>query len=209
MPVVVVDPLAARPGELAGAVDWLRGGGIVAFPTDTLYGFAVDPLSAAAVRALNDLKGRASGAALPLIAASIAQVEAFCGALDSDTRRLTMRFWPGPLSIVCAAPAAVDRGVHAGQGTVAIRVPNHPVAKALAAAFGRPITATSANVSGEAPARSAAELAPDLAARVFVVDGGPAAGGAPSTIVDVRTQPPRLIREGAVPWKRVLESLQA
>ncbi len=209
MPVILIDPSAWDAKQLTPAIEWLRAGGVVAFPTDTLYGLGVDPLSSRAVRALFDLKGRAAGAALPLIAASIAQVESFCGGLDADAQRLADRFWPGPLSIVCTAPTDVHPGVHAGQGTVAIRVPNHPVAQALAAAFGRPITATSANLSGEPPARSAAELTTDLAARIFVVDAGPAAGGAPSTIVDVRTRPPRLIREGAVPWNRVLESLQA
>jgi L-threonylcarbamoyladenylate synthase len=209
VPAIVIDPSSWTTDQLTPAIEWLRAGGVVAFPTDTLYGLAVDPLSSHAVHALFDLKGRVGNAALPLIAASIAQVESFCGGLDADSHRLAARFWPGPLSIVCAAPATVDPGVHAGQGTIAIRVPNHPVAQALAASFGRPVTATSANLSGKPPAQSAAELTPDLTARIFVIDAGPAAGGAPSTIVDVRMRPPRLIRDGAVPWNRVLESLQA
>lgn len=198
-----------RPApDVLSAAAWLRRGGIVALPTDTFYGLAVDPASAAAVRALFDLKGRDAGAALPLIAASIEQVEAFCGPLAGTTRRLAEAFWPGPLSLVWAAPAAVAPEVHAGLGTVAIRVPAHALARALAAAFGRPVTATSANPSGAPPARTVADLgAIARDPRVLVIDGGPAPGGAPSTIVDARQDPPALVRAGEIAWERVLGSI--
>lgn len=209
MPGVTIDRWSWGTDELKPALQWLRAGNIVAFPTDTLYGLAVDPTSSSAVEALFAAKGRAAESALPLVAGTAEQVETFCGALGPDAARLASAFWPGPLSIIVDAPLVVDARVHAGQGTVAIRVPDHPVARFLASAFGRPITATSANRSGRPPARSARELDPELAARVFVIDAGPLPGGAPSTIVDVRARPPRLIREGAVPWNRVLESLQA
>jgi L-threonylcarbamoyladenylate synthase len=104
----------------------------------------------------------------------------------------------------------VDAAVHAGTGALAVRVPDHPIARALALLFGAPITATSANRTGQPPARRAAELAPIMDhPDVFVVDGGETAGGEPSTIVDARTRPPRLVRAGAIAWERVLESLQA
>jgi L-threonylcarbamoyladenylate synthase len=204
-----VDPSACGPEAVAPAVVWLRGGGIVAFPTDTVYGLAVDPASDGALQALFDLKGRAPQAAVPLIAASTAQLERWCGALGSASARLAARFWPGPLSLVLDAPPGVSAAVHGGRGTVAVRVPAHPVARALADAWGSPVTATSANRSGEPPGRTAGDLR-GLAAddRVLVLDAGPAPGGAPSTIVDVRTGTPVLVREGAVAWSRVLESLQ-
>jgi L-threonylcarbamoyladenylate synthase len=206
---LLVDPLTCDAHDLAPAVDWLRQGGVVAFPTDTFYGLAVDPCSEPAVSALFELKGRGSDAALPLIAASLSQVEAFVGPVDELTRRVVSRCWPGPLSLVFAAPPRVCATVHAGQGTLALRVPDHRVARALAEAFGGPVTSTSANPSGAAPARHVSDLDTALAARVFVIDGGPTAGGAPSTIVDARVTPARLIRAGAVPWERVLESLRA
>ena len=203
-----VDPAACRPDDLAPAVVWLRQGGVVAFPTDTFYGLAVDPTSPAAVRHLFDLKGRSVRAALPLVAASAQQVEAFCGRLGSVAARLAARFWPGPLSLVLDAPASVAVEVHGGRRSVAIRVPDHPVARDLAAAWGAPLTATSANRSGDPAAISVAALGAWTAdERVFVIDGGATPGGAASTIVDARGPQPLLVRDGAIAWSRVLESL--
>jgi L-threonylcarbamoyladenylate synthase len=202
--VLKIDPGAAA-APLAEAALWIRRGGIVAFPTDTFYGLAVDPRAAPAVDALFDLKGRDATVALPLIAASVEQVDVFCGPLAGTTRRLATAFWPGPLSLICTAPARVAAAVHAGRGTVAIRVPAHDVARALASAFGAPVTATSANPSGAPPARTMADLAPIAHdARLLILDAGDAPGGAPSTIVDARTDPPTLVRAGAIAWDRVL-----
>jgi L-threonylcarbamoyladenylate synthase len=206
--VLTVDPAAGTAADLAPAAAWVGRGGIVAFPTDTFYGLAVDPSSTTAVRALFDLKGRDASAAVPLIAASIEQVDAFCGPLAGATRHLATAFWPGPLSLVCAAPSAVAEDVHAGRRTIAIRVPAHAIARALAAAFGAPVTATSANPSGAPPARSVADLGPIARdPRVLILDAGDAPGGIASTIVDARSVPPVLIRAGAIAWDRVLGSL--
>jgi L-threonylcarbamoyladenylate synthase len=198
-----------RPGDLSVAAEWLRDGGIVAFPTDTFYGLAVDPASAVAVRRLFALKGREARAALPLVAASTRQVETLCGRLGSTDARLAARFWPGPLSLIFDAPAGIAPEAHAGRRSIAIRVPGHAVARSLCEAFGAPVTATSANRAGEPPAREAGDLG-SLAddPRMLIVDGGAAPGGAPSTIVDTRGHRPVLVRDGAIGWERVLESLQ-
>jgi L-threonylcarbamoyladenylate synthase len=189
----------------AGAI---AGGRIVAFPTDTLYGLAVDPRDAAAVASLAAAKGRGAGQALPLIAADRAQIELTIGPLNILAARLADVFWPGPLSILLPAPAAMVPDVHAGSGTVAVRVPAHAVARGLAATVGFPITATSANRSGESPAATGDEVERALGAVVAVLlDAGPTPGGDPSTIVDVTGAEPRLVRDGAVSWARVLESL--
>jgi L-threonylcarbamoyladenylate synthase len=204
---LVVDPEHCRPTDLAPAVAWLRDGGIVALPTDTLYGLAVDPRSPAAVHALFSLKGRDAGVALPLIGASREQIEAVCGDLGASTRRLADACWPGPLALIVDAPASIAPAVHAGTGTLAVRVPAHAVARALAEAAGHLLTATSANRSGAPPAMTAGALmglAED--ARVLVVDGGAVPGGAPSTIVDARGARPVLVRAGAIAWDRVLKS---
>jgi L-threonylcarbamoyladenylate synthase len=203
-----VDPATCTAADLATAGAWLTNGGIVAFPTDTLYGLAVNVRDAAAVRRLFDLKGRSARAALPLIAASTAQVVAATGALTAREAILASTFWPGPLSVVRDAPAWMPAEVHGGHRTVAIRVPNHRVARSLAEAFGGLIAATSANRSGEPPAAAAADLgAIGDDARVLVIDGGATHGGAPSTLVDVRGSQPVCLREGAVTWDRVLNSL--
>ena len=202
-----IDPASCRPEDLAEAVSFLRSGGIVAFPTDTLYGLAVDPTSPSAVARLFALKERPASAAIPFVAASREQVEAWA-TMSTDAARLADAFWPGPLSLICDAPAAIVPAIHAQLGTIAVRVPAHPVARALAAAWGSPLPATSANVSGQPPAVRAEDLVTLISEHLLVIDAGPAKGGAPSTIVDARQQPPVLVREGAIAWNRVLDSIQ-
>jgi L-threonylcarbamoyladenylate synthase len=204
-----VASLHHTPVDTAAAADWLLGGGIVLFPTETFYGLAVDPTQPAAVQAVFDLKGRPESLPLPLIGASAAEVERVCGPLVGLTARLADAFWPGPLSLVVDAPPSFAAGVDGGTGTVAVRVPGHEVARAFAARCARLITSTSANRSGQPPATSAGEAARLVEdPRVRVLDGGRTAGGAPSTIVDARHPPVRLVRAGAVAWERVLRSIQ-
>lgn len=206
--VVAVDADDPDPAAIAVAVRALAAGEVVAFPTDTLYGLAVDPRRSDTVARLFVLKDRAAGAAAPLVAADVQQAHLAVQAWTPVARRLAGRFWPGPLSLVLDAAPALDPGALGGGATVALRVPAHPVAQALAAAFGYPITATSANRSGALPAADAPAVVAALGDGVAVVlDGGPAAGGQPSTIVDARGDRPRLLRAGAVEWERVLESV--
>lgn len=203
-----VDPEHCSLEDLAPAVDWLREDGIVALPTDTLYGLAVNIRSSAAVRQLFALKGRDARAALPLIAGNLAQVVACGGRLDAREAALAAAFWPGPLSLVRDAPAWIAPEVHGGHRTVAIRIPAHLVARRLCEAWGGVLSATSANVSG-APAVDRAEALGALGedARVLVIDAGVTPGGLPSTLVDVRSAQPVLLREGAIAWSRVLDFL--
>jgi L-threonylcarbamoyladenylate synthase len=205
--VLQLDAGPVSAAALAPAVRWLAGGGIVAFPTDTLYGFAVDPFSDDAVAALFDLKGRSSAAALPLVAGSRAAVESWLGRLDEASGALEERFWPGPLSLIVDAPPAIAPAVHAGTQSVAVRVPAHELARAFADACGRPITATSANASGAPPGSAATDLGAIAGdPRVFVIDGGRTPGGPPSTIVDARGGVPIIVRDGAIARDRVLRS---
>ena len=147
--------------------------------------------------------------AVPLVAASTAQVEACCGRLGAAAGRLAARFWPGPLSLVLDAPVSVAPDVHGGGQSIAVRVPAHRVARSLCEAWGRMLTATSANPSGGPPAHTIEELAAwEHDARILAVDAGATPGGPPSTIVDVRGPAARLVRDGAIGWDRVLESLQ-
>ncbi len=199
---------AASDEAFRPAVAALSAGGVVAYPTDTLYGLGVDPTQAPAVEALCRLKARSATAGIPLIASTLVQVESAAGGLPPLGRRLAARFWPGPLTLVVEPEAAFATGVCAADGSVAIRVPAAPGARRLAALCGGPITATSANRAGRRPAATAAEVVAGLGAAVAIVVDGPAAlTGPPSTIVDVRGRHARLIREGAVAWDRVLQSL--
>jgi L-threonylcarbamoyladenylate synthase len=192
---------------MAAAADVMRAGGVVAFPTDTLYGLAVDPRRGDAVERLFALKGRRADAAVPLIAGDVEQAAA-AGEFGAAEMRLAAAFWPGPLSLVVPARDPVARAVLAADGTVAIRVPAHAVARALALTFGFCITATSANPSGRPPAESADAVADTVTGVDLLLDCGAAPGGLPSTIVSLQGGVPVLVRAGAIGWDRVVKSLQ-
>jgi L-threonylcarbamoyladenylate synthase len=208
MLILRVDSDAPDDEIVRRAADLVRSGGIVAFPTDTLYGVAVDPRNDAAIARLFEAKARDRGLAVPLIAGSLDQALDVAAFTPADVR-LARAFWPGPLSIVVRASRAISAELLGPGATLAIRVPAHAVARALPLALGCAVTATSANISGAPPAQSAADVIAALGDRIdAIVDAGPAPGGPPSTIVQLRDDGPRLIRAGAVAWERVLEFVE-
>ena len=193
--------LAGRIEAAAGA---LRRGGVVAYPTETFYGLGALARDASAVARIARAKGRPEGKPLPLVAADRAMVEevAEVGPLAA---RLADRFWPGPLTLVLRARPGLPEAVTAGTGTVGIRIPGSEVARELSRAAGGPIVSTSANPAGGTPPARAGDLEPGLRGRLdAVLDGGPAPGGLPSTVVAVEGGRVRLVRAGAVPFDEVL-----
>jgi L-threonylcarbamoyladenylate synthase len=201
---VFVDPDSPQRDAIQEAATWIVNGGVVAIPTDTLYGLAADPFSAAAVARVFVVKGRSAERALPLIAADAAQIAAHLGRLPRDAERLAARFWPGPLTVLVAAPRSLATDVTGGTGKVGVRVPADRVARAVCAAVGRPITATSANVSGDSATSDPAQVERMLGDRIdLLIDAGQTRGGAPSTIVDATGDRPALVRAGAIPWDEI------
>ena len=205
--ILRVDPVDPDPAVIREAADLIREGLVVAYPTDTLYGLAVDPRNAAAVRRLFELKGRPETSALTLIAADVAHARA-AGEMTTDAERLAERWWPGPLTIVLRARPILAREVIGGGTTVGVRIPDHPVAIALARDAGFCVTATSANRAAATATSTAAAVASALPDVDAILDGGASRGGQPSTIVDASSRLVSLIRPGVVPWERVLKSLQ-
>ena len=204
-----IDPDRPDAAEIEVAARALGGGGIVAFPTETFYGLAVDPRSASAVEALFSVKGRPAGQSIPLIAADLEQVLACTGPLERLAMRLAVALWPGPLTMVTSVWSGLSPSLLGGGSTVAVRVPGLAAARALAKAFGHPVTSTSANPSGRPATTEGDAVAAALGNRLDVLlDGGSTRGGLPSTIVDVTGGQPRLVRAGAVAWERVLECLR-
>jgi L-threonylcarbamoyladenylate synthase len=205
-----VDPLAPDPLVLARAVETIAGGGVVALPTDTFYGLAVDPRLAASVDALYRIKERDAGQPVPVIATDAAQVERCVGPLAGVARRLARQYWPGPLTLVIEGAPTLAAALRSSAGRVAVRVPAHVIARALPAGVGFVVTSTSANVSGCQPPATADEVERTFGSVVdLLLDAGPVAGGAPSTIIDATRSVPVLLRAGAVAWERVLESIRS
>ena len=196
----------------AGVTESLHAGGLVIYPTDTLYGMGVDPRSPQGISRLMRAKGRVTGNPLPLLLAGADCATAWVAEVPADASRLMARFWPGALTLVLPAADGLPPEVTGGGDTVGLRVPAHPVARALAAAAGGAVTGTSANRSGEPglwrdPEALLAEFSGDADWLLWDV---PVVSGTPSTVVRV---PHRgdiaCIREGAIPFRTITEYLQA
>src|SRR4029079_1859354 len=178
---LVVSAERPEPAAIAAAVKVLRDGGVVGFPTDTLYGLAVDPRNDEAIARLFALKARDRNVAVPLVAADLEQAT-MAGEFGPRERRVAEVFWPGPLSIVIPARPAIARGLLGGGRTIAIRVPAHAVARELAAALGFSVTATSANTAGQPPAVSADGVAAALPDVDLLLDRGHPPRGPPAAV---------------------------
>jgi L-threonylcarbamoyladenylate synthase len=195
-----VDPHAPPAAALAASEQALRAGGIVALPTETFYGLAADPFLPGTLAAVNALKGKDATSPILLLLADLAQAAPLMAGTPPGFAALAA-LWPGPLTLVVPASAAVPPEVSGGRGTVGIRVPGLPLPRLLAAHLGGPITGVSANRTGQAPPTRASEVqAAFPQGLAIVLDGGETGGGAPSTLVDLTVAPPRCLREGALPW---------
>ncbi len=197
----MTERLAADPSGIARAAALLRAGGLVAFPTETVYGLGADARNGAALAALFAAKGRPRFNPLIVHVPDIAAAAALA-VVTPLARRLAGAFWPGPLTLVL--PRAPDSVVHplasAGLPTVAVRAPAHPLARALLDAFGGPVAAPSANRSGRLSPTEAAHVLADLEGRIdAVLDGGACRLGIESTVLDCTGEAPRLLRPGAIP----------
>ena len=196
--------LGVDEAVLEEAARCLEDGGLVAFPTDTLYGLAAVAAQERAVERLFEAKERLRDRPLPILITSAADVNGVAVDVSPAARRLMEAFWPGGLTLVLRRHPAFRSLALAGGDTVAVRVPAHPVALELLRRVGEPLTGTSANLSGFRGPRTAEEVRRQLGDRVdLIVDGGPCPGGVESTVVDCTVDPPRVLREGAVPAERV------
>jgi L-threonylcarbamoyladenylate synthase len=199
----------AAPETIAAAAETLRAGGLVAMPTETVYGLAADATAEAAVAAIYAAKGRP--AFNPLIAHVLGLDAAReHGAFDADAEQLARAFWPGPLTLITpvAPTCKVSLLARAGLDTLALRAPDHPVAQALIAAAGRPLAAPSANRSGHVSPTTADHVLADLDGRIdWILDAGPSRHGVESTIVACLPGGPTLLRPGAVPREALEETL--
>ncbi len=201
-------PRGVDAESLALAVSALRAGAVVAVPTDTVYGLAVDPAQVAAVASLFALKERPSEVALPVLVDGREQVAAVAGPLDSAAEHLAGRYWPGPLTLVVPRRRTftIDLGgPPSARRTVGVRWPDHPVVRALCRQLG-PLAVTSANLHGVPPATRAEDVARIFAGQdelAVILDGG-VCDGTPSTVVECRGPALHCLREGSIPWRELM-----
>jgi L-threonylcarbamoyladenylate synthase len=186
----------ANHHRIKQAVETIESGGLVIIPTETFYGIACDALSEQATDRLARLKSR-DGKPVGLIAGDVSHITPIAGELPPLFHDLAMKFWPGPLTMIVPAGEALPETITAGSGTVGIRIPGPSFALELARAFGGCLTATSANFAGKPPPADPGDLDPELAAAVeMVIDGGKTPGGEPSTLLDITSAPPAVLRPG-------------
>lgn len=201
---LAASPSALLPSELEEAARLLRAGELVGFPTETVYGLGADARNEAALRRVFAVKGRPGDHPLILHFADAESALAAASDVPPIARTLADALWPGPLTLVLRRATWVPDLVTGGQDTVGVRVPSHPVARALVTELGGPIAAPSANRFGAVSPTTAAHVRADLGKDVaLVLDGGPAAIGLESTIIDLTCDPPVVLREGGVPREQL------
>ena len=197
--IVAVDPVAPRAGPIAEAVEVLRGGGLVVYPTRCLYGLGCDATNPAAVAKVFAAKGRPADQPISVICKTAAMVEGLVEEVTPPARKIMNRFWPGAVTIVLKTNHVLPPLLGAGTGTIAVRQAAHAVAAAMAALLDRPVTATSANLSGRGGCHRVGDLSPALLSHVdLVLDAGELDAGVGSTVVDAAGTQPVIIREGLV-----------
>ncbi len=187
----------------------LAEGGIVAFPTDTVYGLGVDVFNGDAVKRLQAAKGRQADAPFPILIAGMEQLEMVVQPVPPELDPLTEKYWPGALTLVVPTsvplPSALLR-----DGQVGVRLPDDPICRRLIVKLGHPITGTSANMSGEPPAMTADEVRRMLGHKVdYILDAGKAQGGTPSTVLSLDSEGARVLREGAIPSDVLLKTIKS
>lgn len=193
---------ADQPDAIQQALETLKRGGLVAFPTDTVYGVGALAFDAAAVESIYTAKDRPVEKAIPILIGGPEDLDKVTGEIPPIAAKLAARFWPGPLTLVVPKHPNLPEVVSATP-TVGVRVPDHPVARALLRAAG-PMAVTSANLSGEASPSTAEEVNRQLNGRIpLILDGGETPGGVPSTVVNCLGTEPVILREGPVTLKDI------
>ncbi len=203
-----VNPHCCGEKDFKRAADVISGGGVVGFPTETLYGLGADPMNPRAVEKLYSLKGRKENKPTSIVISGRELLDFFAREISLDAEILMEKFWPGPLTIIFSAKDSVNPLLTGGTGTIAARVPGSPVSLSLLKACNCPLTAPSANPEGKPAAASAGAVMEYFDGRIdLVIDAGPSPGRAPSTIVDLSCPRVRIIRQGVIAENTIMEAL--
>ena len=197
--VLPINPSVPEPDILKYAGEILRAGGLIAYPTETVYGLAASAFNSGSITRVFEAKGRPHGQPLPVQIADISQLESLARAVPPAAQKLIADFFPGPLTLVLWRQPSVSLLITGGGETVGLRMPNHAVALGVLRAFGGPLVCPSANSTGRRAAMSASDVLEDLDGRIdLVLDSGPTTDRTPSTVLDITTSPARIVRDGKI-----------
>ncbi|MBE0446510.1 MAG: threonylcarbamoyl-AMP synthase [Actinobacteria bacterium] len=206
--IVTVDPESPREEDLIPVAAMAREGKLVVFPTDTVYGVGASPLVPGAVREIFRVKERPADKPLVLLVADPKDAYEYASHISRLAERLVNEYWPGPLTLIFKKSPRVPAEVTAGGDTVGIRCPDNPVARMLIRLVGVALATTSANIGGRPSPRNAVEAKESLWGRVsYIVDGGEAKLGVESTVLDLSSSEPKLVREGFISWDELKAKL--
>lgn len=199
---------ASTPENIQLAAEILQSGGLVAFPTDTVYGVAAHSLLPRAIERLYKVKQRPYTKAIALLLSDAGDVPRVARQVPESAWRLVEHFWPGPLTLIVPCSNDLPAILTANSDSVAVRMPDHPVALWVIAAAGAPLATTSANLSGGSDPITAGDVLRDLGGRIeLILDGGACPGGVPSTVLDLTTTPPVIRREGPIDRNTLREAI--
>jgi L-threonylcarbamoyladenylate synthase len=207
--IIHVDPLNPRHDQILRASRIIRSGGVIIFPTQYLYGVGADALNTQAVDRVFEIKKRSHRKPILVLIEQQEYLSRLVRQVPSPAESIMNTFWPGAVTIVFEAVNTLPANLTAGTHKIGIRMPGHPVAAALTIAVGGPVTATSANITGDSGCAAVSDISPGIKNQVdLILDAGTLKGGLGSTVVDVTVDPPKIIREGAIREKDILAALK-
>lgn len=207
--IFTINPRDPETNIIAKAVSFLREGKVVVYPTETFYGLGVDITNEKAIKKLYELKRRDYGLPIAILVSDKAMLEEYVGRVSESVINLIKAFWPGPLTILFPAGTKISKSLTTNTGKIGVRISSHPVACALVREFGKPITTTSANLSGYPPSLSMRHVQKYFRDRIdCMLDGGECEPSRGSTVVDVVDDTMAIIRDGAIPSDQVIKVFQ-
>lgn len=208
--IIRIDPKEPFEQDIEKAVEYLKQGEVIAYPTETIYGLGADVLNRKAVKKIYDLKARDYGLPISILVANIAMLREYVKDVPDRALPLMRKFWPGALTILFPASEKIPKGLVTNTGRVGIRISSHPVASAIVEKFGKAITTTSANLSGFPPSLSVKHIQKYFGDRIScIIDGGECEPTRGSTVVDVGEETMRIIRAGMISAEDVIRCFQS
>jgi len=207
--ILRIDPKEPLESDIAKAIEFLERGEVVAYPTETIYGLGVDVLNRKAIKKIYDLKARDYGLPISILVADLAMLREYVQEVPEQAIALMRRFWPGALTILFPANNKIPKGLVTNTGRVGMRISSHPIAAAMVKMLGKPITTTSANLSGFPPSLSVKHIQKYFGDKIpCMIDGGECEPTRGSTVVDVGEETMRIVRAGAIPAEDVIRCFQ-